>query len=641
MCGICGLVSTEEETIEPFVRGMMRSMVHRGPDDEGFHVVPLGMADSRERLGLGFRRLSILDLSYAGHQPMRHPVTGDIIVFNGEIYNFQAIRGELQRLGDTFRSGSDTEVLLHALARWGEEAIHRLDGMFAFAWYQASSGRLLLARDPAGIKPLYWTATGGRFAFASEIKALSQLPWLDRTIDYNSLLSHITMLFAPSDATMFRAVRKLAPGFLLVLERDGMPQIRRYAATPFGSIPDIHDRARAASECRRVVRNAVRQQMVADVQVGGFLSGGIDSSAISFFAKEVSPPDASFPVFTMRLGDFSQRADGFAEDLPYASQFANSLGLPLHVVTASPNLQAQTDRMIWQLDEPIGDPAALNVWYLCEAARAAGVTVLLSGAGADDIFTGYRRHAAIKFAASFDQLPDWFRGFAEYGSKRLSHRSAIGRRFARLWRDASKRGDDRLIGYFMWLDCKKSFDLLNTGTAEKVMNWSPADALHRTLSELPATTHPINRMLYLEQRHFLADHNLTYTDKMSMAHGVEVRVPFLSPEVIRFAERVAPRLKHRGIAGKSVLRDALHGILPRSILRRPKTGFGVNLRGIVAAMVRERLLSAKHDGVMQFLKRDAVAGLVTAHESGQLDAAYPLYSLVCLDSWIRQFRATA
>jgi asparagine synthase (glutamine-hydrolysing) len=641
MCGICGLATPEFAAIEPLVRGMMRSMVHRGPDDEGFQSVPLAAGDARLHLGLGFRRLSVLDLSYAGHQPMQHPNTGDIVVFNGEIYNFAALRSELQRLGDTFRSGTDTEVLLHALVHWGEGALERLDGMFAFAWYQASSRRLLLARDPAGIKPLYWTSTGGRFAFASELKSLTVLPWLDRTIDYRSLMSHISMLFAPSDATMFRAVRKLEPGFLLVLDHDGVPRVRRYAAIPFRGKPDIHERGPAASECLHLLRNAVHRQMVADVSVGGFLSGGIDSSAISFFAQEALTRATNYPVFTMRLGDLSQRTDGFAEDLPYASQFAGALGLQLHVVTASLNLAAQTDRMIWQLDEPISDPAAMNVWYLCEAARAAGVTVLLSGAGADDIFTGYRRHAAIKFAAYFDQLPTSLRKTVEYCSTRLTSGTAIGRRLSRLWRDADKLADDRLIGYFMWLNGESARDLLNEDAAAKVGNWSPADALKRTLTDLPPETHPLNRMLYLEQKHFLADHNLIYTDKMSMAHGVEVRVPFLSFDMVRFAERLSPRLKHRGIAGKSILRDALRGIIPQSILRRPKTGFGINLRRVVVPIVRDRLLSKKQSGLMQFLRRDTVANLLDAHESGRLDAAYSLYALVCLDSWIDQFKGHA
>jgi asparagine synthase (glutamine-hydrolysing) len=210
-----------------------------------------------------------------------------------------------------------------------------------------------------------------------------------------------------------------------------------------------------------------------------------------------------------------------------------------------------------------------------------------------------------------------------------------------LWRDADKLADDRLIGYFMWLNGESARDLLNEDAAAKVGNWSPADALKRTLTDLPPETHPLNRMLYLEQKHFLADHNLIYTDKMSMAHGVEVRVPFLSFDMVRFAERLSPRLKHRGIAGKSILRDALRGIIPQSILRRPKTGFGINLRRVVVPIVRDRLLSKKQSGLMQFLRRDTVANLLDAHESGRLDAAYSLYALVCLDSWIDQFKGHA
>jgi asparagine synthase (glutamine-hydrolysing) len=296
--------------------------------------------------------------------------------------------------------------------------------------------------------------------------------------------------------------------------------------------------------------------------------------------------------------------------------------------------------MVWQLDEPIGDPAALNVWYLCEGARNAGVTVLLSGAGADDIFTGYRRHTALKYGAMWARLPSCIRRGIERSSTKLARGLPLGRRLSRLWRDIGKPPDERLIGMFMWLDGDRARELLSESTVQMLGEWLPEDAIRATVSEVPSSTDPMNRMLHVEQSHFLADHNLVYTDKMSMAHGVEVRVPFLSPEVVRFAARCAPSIKHRGLAGKSILRDAVRGTLPRRILTRPKTGFGVNLRSAVIPMARKRLLAGDSGGVMQVLNRTAVERLVSAHESGAMDAAYPLYALVCIDSWIRQFSAT-
>jgi asparagine synthase (glutamine-hydrolysing) len=640
MCGICGLVMEDVEAIEPLVRQMMRSMLHRGPDDEGYEPIVLGQGIAEVRGGLGFRRLSILDLSTAGHQPMVHPRTGDCLVFNGEIYNFASLRRELEQHGETFRGASDTEVLLSALVRWGEGVLERLDGMFAFAWYQARWRRLILARDRSGIKPLYWVAAGRKFAFASEIKSLQLLPWLDRRIDYKALLGHISTLFAPRDATMFAAVRKLEPGQLLMIEEDCIPRVSRFTPVPYSIPPDIDDARQAANECRLVLGDAVQRQLVADVPVGGFLSGGIDSSAIAYFATNSGQRSTVYPVFTIRLGDLKQRGEGFSEDLPHASLVARTFGMPLHVVTASPDLRTQTDRMVWQLDEPIGDPAALNVWYLSEAARAAGVTVLLSGAGADDIFTGYRRHTALKFSALWRRTPAGLRSILERTSLRLSRGTSLGRRLTRLWRDTGRSANDRMLGYFLWLDSQRVRSLLAPDVLMSIGDWSPEAALARTLAELPPTTDPLNRMLYLEQRHFLADHNLTYTDKMSMAHGIEVRVPFLSPAVLRFTERLTPRVKHRGIAGKSVLRDAMQGLLPKAILTRSKTGFGIGLRGIVATLAKERLLAEHKSGVMQFMRREAVAELIAAHESRRLDAAYPLYAMICTDSWIRQFRAT-
>jgi asparagine synthase (glutamine-hydrolysing) len=637
MCGIGGIISPDPAEIRADVAAMMRAMVHRGPDDEGYEQIEIG-ARGPPWLGLGFRRLSIQDLSTAGHQPMTHPRSGDWIVFNGEVYNFHELRRELEGEGDHFRGGSDTEVLLAALVRWGEGALARLDGMFAFAWFRADTRRLLLARDPSGIKPLYWVACGQRFGFASEIKALSELPWLDRRLDLRSLLAHVSLLYAPGDATMFAAVRKLPAGRVLLVDERCQPEIRRYAPLPYRSPPDITDPYQAASQCRAVLEKAVTRQLVADVRVGGFLSGGIDSSAIACFAaKHVG--QGGYPAFTMRLGDLSQKADGFVDDLPHASLVARQFGLPLHVVTASPDLRSQTDRMVWQLDEPIGDPAALNVWYLCEAARDAGVTVLLSGAGADDIFTGYRRHTAWKYGAAWGRLPASLRGPIERVTAGLTKGLPVGRRLERLWRDIGKPPADRLLGMFTWLDGERARELLSAPALEAVGAWRPEDALRATVAEVPPTTDPLNKMLHVEQAHFLADHNLVYTDKMSMAHGVEVRVPFLAPEVVGFAERCAPHIMHRGLAGKNVLRDAMRGLLPRRILTRPKTGFGVNLRAMVMPLVRERLLSEPSSGIMSVLDRNAVEALATAHEHKVIDAAYPLYALVCVDSWIRQFRA--
>jgi asparagine synthase (glutamine-hydrolysing) len=638
MCGICGIISPDQHEVREQVSAMMRGMVHRGPDDEGYEEMQVGW-HGPPWLGLGFRRLSIQDLSLAGHQPMNHPETGDWIVFNGEIYNFAELRRELVAEGCRFRGGSDTEVLLAALTRRGEAVLGKLDGMFAFAWFQARTRRLLLARDPSGIKPLYWTTDGTRFGFASEIKALNVLPWIDRRIDLRALLSHISLLYAPRDATMFAAVRKLPAGHVMTIDEGGKPEVHRYATSPYTSPPDIKDRRLAARMCKHVVEQAVVRQLVADVPVGGFLSGGLDSSAIAYFAAKHAGA-ANYPTFTMRLGDLSQKSEGFVEDLPHASLVARHLDVPLNVVTASPDLQSQTDRIVWQLDEPIGDPAALNVWYLCEAARDAGVTVLLSGAGADDIFTGYRRHTALKYGAMWGGLPAWIRGSIQRSSAKLTNGLPLGRRLGRLWRDIGKPPDDRLIGMFMWLDGNHARDLLAPSAARMLGTWFPEDALRATMAEVPLSTDPLNKMLHVEQAHFLADHNLVYTDKMSMAHGVEVRVPFLAPDVIHFAARCAPAIKHRGLAGKSVLRDAVRGTLPNRILTRPKTGFGVNLRSAVMPMVRDRLLGEASGGIMQVLDMKAVEQLATAHESKAMDAAYPLYSLVCIDSWMRQFRAT-
>jgi asparagine synthase (glutamine-hydrolysing) len=514
--------------------------------------------------------------------------------------------------------------------------------MFAFAWYDARQRRVTLARDRTGIKPLYWTTHNGSLAFASELKALHTLPWLDRSIDVHAAVSHISNLCALNDRTMFTAVRRLQPGHLMTWDQASGIAVRRYADPPYSRPPTIHDRKQAKEKCLDVLRTSVKRQCISDVIIGGFLSGGMDSSIIAAIASGVGASPQGYPSFTMALdGQLSQIADGFAEDYPFAQLVASHLGVPLTSVAVDAHSVVEVDKFVWQLDEPVGDPAALNVSAICAAARAQGVKVLLSGAGADDVFSGYRRHQALMFQGVWTWLPSFARRLLASASSRLQPSRPVTRRLMRVLRDSDLSEDERIVGAFMWLKGAEGISLLSDEAASTLGDWLPEQDFLATLKSLPRNTHRLFRMLALEQRHFLADHNLIYTDKMSMAHGVEVRVPFLDDAVVRLAEDIDPQLHHRTWDGKSVLRDAAQGLVPPAILHRPKTGFGMNLRKIMSGEILGRISDLAHGtnpACGGLFSPVALRKLLTAHSQGRIDASYPLYTVLCIESWIRQFR---
>jgi asparagine synthase (glutamine-hydrolysing) len=321
---------------------------------------------------------------------------------------------------------------------------------------------------------------------------------------------------------------------------------------------------------------------------------------------------------------------------------AKHLGLSLTGVAIEPQSLSDVDRMVWQLDEPIADPAAINVSAICAAARQQGVKVLLSGAGADDVFSGYRRHQAIMYQRLWTWLPNATRRLLAAAAGKLRQTAPIVRRMVRVLRDAHLTENERIVGAFLWISGAKSLGLLSEEAASALDGWSPEREFLDSLSALPADTHRLNRMLHLEQRHFLADHNLIYTDKMSMAHGVEVRVPFLDDAVVRLAADIDPVLHHRTWQGKCVVRDAAGGLLPRSILNRPKTGFGANLRRMIGGdlLAHIRDVSSGTSPVCGGLfSPAAIQDLAGMHERGEIDASYPLYAVLCIESWTRQFGA--
>jgi asparagine synthase (glutamine-hydrolysing) len=643
MCGVLGHVHFEKPGTASVTAAQtdeaISALVHRGPDDRGL------FRDPNCRLLLGHTRLSILDPTDCGHQPMLSHDGQVAIAFNGEIYNFRELRECLQASGANFRSQSDTEVILRMYERqrpqtalqWGE-FLRALNGIFAMAIWDQERQELVLARDALGVKPLYHIRTGACFAFASELKALRPLVRNPESADTLAVSQYLSFLWAPGERTLWPGAMKLEPGSLLRIRTSGeITQSTWYRLPCFRGPRRSSDSAATMSGQTAVhLRQAVHRQMVSDVPLGAFLSGGLDSSSVVAFAREVDPHIRCFTIETPNGTDA-----GFVDDLPYARKVAQHLGVTLDVVRVdAEDLATELEEMVWHLDEPIADPAPLNVLHISRAARQCGIKVLLSGAGGDDLFTGYRRHQALLRERYWSWLPKPVRREMRGMSLYLDARKSFGRRVRKALSGAELDGDDRIINYFRWMDSPRVHALLSPELRAEIADRRPEQPMIDFLADLPTSTPPLERMLALEQRFFLADHNLTYADKMSMAVGVEVRVPFLDLDLVEFAATIPPHLKQHGSCSKWILKRAMRGILPDDVIHRPKAGFGVPLE----RWLREDLREWIHDLLSEHMLRRrglfdpvAVHRLVEDNEAGRVQASYTILSLACIEVWCRRF----
>jgi len=639
MCGILGCCTNQDPVDESKLRIAASLLRHRGPDDQGFFI------NNASTVGLAHLRLSILDLSSYGHQPMCNKDESVVLVFNGEIYNYKSLRKYLASKGICFSGDSDTAVLLQLyifLRDTGEGIrclLEKLNGIFSFAIWDSSRGELLVARDAFGVKPLYIVEEDNRFLFSSEIKALIPLMDCNDTIDVSSIDRYLTYLWCPGDGTPFSGVRKLNPGTVLRVRNGKVHERLNWYQLPIFR-PKLCrtklSKSALISDTAGHLRKAVHRQMVADVPVGAFLSGGLDSSSVVAFAKELNP---DIHCFTIEQSGGTDA--GVSDDLPYAIKVANSLNVPLEVVTIdSKRIMHDLNSMVFQLDEPLADIASLNVFYISQLARQAGMKVLLSGAGGDDLFTGYRRHRAVLIDSVISRLPQTVRKVIESLTSTIDQRNSLGRRLNKFFHGASLSGDARLVNYFAW---NRRSDLLALYTSDFLSLLDDAQAsipMSDFLATVPSAASTIERMLSLEQRFFLADHNLNYTDKMSMAAGVEVRVPFLDLDLVEFAAEIPYRFKQRGAEGKWVLKKAMEPYLPRDIIYRPKSGFGVPIRRWMQFELHDFLgdyLSFDSIKRRGMFNPEAVHQMILDNRSGRIDASYTLLSLLCIEMWCRHF----
>ncbi len=583
MCGIFGEVGGEDGESVPIT-----AIAHRGPDDSGVW--------SNGHVRFGHCRLAIIDLA-GGKQPWVEG--GRALTYNGEIYNFISLRERLEREGVRFVSRSDTEVLFRVLERYGEDGVVMLDGMFAFGYWDGR--RLILARDRFGVKPLYWTRSGDRLAFSSEIKALLQLPWVPKRPDLRALRFHLAFLWAPYPYTAFEGIRKLPPGHMLIWE-DGRVSVRPY----YDPVSD-HSPSRAdPEEVLRALRRSVEEQMVADVEVGLFLSGGVDSSAI---AALVPVP---LRAFTLRFRSEDMRREIFSPEEEYAREVAERYGHTLVPVEVSFDAEVLR-RVVWHLEEPIGDGAAVSNFLLSGGARRMGLKVALSGTGGDELWGGYPRYRALLLARKFPFL------------KVLPTLPFSSGRLGRLSRDIAK--------------FKEALSLPFPLRYLRWMGYYPVpEAYSEMVERFPDVGEELESAMLFDLMYFLPEHNLLYTDKTSMAHGLEIRVPFLSNALLGLSLRTPYHQKVSARTGKVILKEALRGVLPGRILYRKKAGFGAPVKGWMAGPLRPYLLSVSRDPlVKELLPRRTVEDVVEENVRGRGFRYLHAYELITLSVWREVF----
>lgn len=637
MCGIAGAVNWGDS--ESLAR-MLQAQVHRGPDDGGLWETSSQRGDW---IGMGSRRLAILDLSPAGHMPMSTPDGNLTIVYNGEIYNYPQLRRTLEGKGYCFRSNSDTEAVLFLYQEHGVECVKHLNGMFAFAIWDDVQQSLFLARDHFGIKPLYYCHKGERLAFASEVKALLQQPEFPRAINYSALHQYLTFLWVPDPLTLFDGVLKLPAGHCAIFKNGELDLVQYWDLRfPSADHPFESDEKTLAVEVRERFRESVKGQMLSDVPLGAFLSAGLDSSSIVALMAESS----SEPVrtFTIAFPEKYRRGEVTLDDTDVARRTAAHFNCLHTEIVVEPDVVDLLPKLVWHMDEPTADPAIVAAYLVAREARK-DVTVLLSGVGGDELFGGYRKYQAHYLAQRYRRIPSVLRRMMEPAVSALpSLRGTPLKGYVRLAKKLARGGSlpdrERFISDSVYLtDQQKA--ALYTKPARNIINGHHPWGRHFEYFDRVMDADFLNQMLYLDTKAFMTSLNLTYNDKMSMASSVEARVPFLDWE---FAEWVAwnvpPGLKIHGGSTKHILRKAMEPLLPPEVLRQKKAGFFAPVDYWLSKDLREMvddLLSEKRLADRGLLEPKVVRNYITQHRSGREDWSMQIWQFLTLELWLQAF----
>lgn len=637
MCGITGAVWTREDRAidsETLAR-MTEAIRHRGPDDQGTHISAWrrDVAGNVPGVALGFRRLSIIDLAGA-HQPMSNETGRIWMVFNGEIYNFHSLRNRLEGNGHRFKTDGDGETILHLYEDLGTDAFAHLNGMFAIAIWDEDRRQLVLARDRLGQKPLTYSLDRDRLSFASEMKSLAQIKDLQRQIDPVAIDQFLTYQYVPHPKTIWQGIHKLPPGHYAVFA-DGKLDIQSYWNFPYDTEDPSIDSRQAVERLQTLLQDSVRLRLQADVPVGTFLSGGIDSSLITALAQA----ERNEPIETFSIGfpvkDF--------DETPFAREVAEHLGTNHHEFEVTPDAVGVIDKLVWYFDEPFGDSSAIPTWYLSELTKRH-VTVALSGDGGDELFAGYARYRALWLSRKVDRF--------------------LGLHWVAKSRILDKLPDSNRQRSFL-RRVKRFFEAINHPPARRFMNWLQifperirtslySESMMETLAKegedpfefFHAAWQRVGKRDIVSQasladlQTYLPCDLMTKVDIASMAHGLEVRQPMLDYRLVQFAAALPVTHKFRGRRGKLLLRKAFGDRIPNRVWTRPKMGFGVPIadwfRGPLKEMTHDLILSP-NSRVNEFLQSDGLATLVHQHETGKVNHCYRLWNLLVLEKWLRRW----
>jgi asparagine synthase (glutamine-hydrolysing) len=633
VCGIAGEVGAFDEGGSASAAAQLAALRHRGPDAEGISEHPGAW--------IGQTRLAIIDLQ-CGDPPITNEDGTIGVALNGEIYNYRALRAELRRDGHHFGSDGDTEVLAHLAEDLDPMAIAtRLEGMFAFAIWDERRRRLILGRDRFGKKPLYYWHEGDRLVFGSEIKALLANPHVPHRLREGAIPDFLTFGYVPTPNTFFEGVHSLPPGHVLVATAGAEPELKRYwepayPGTGAGEVARLDlPLDAAAGLVRDELRSAVERRLIADVPLGAFLSGGIDSSSVVALMAQAG--DRPVSTFTIGFDDF----EGY-DERPYARAVAERYHTDHTEFVVKPEANELIERLVWHYDEPFGDSSALPTYVLSELT-AGHVKVALCGDGGDELFAGYERFAAALAIARYQALPEPMRVAVRRGAEMLPGRAARGRaaKLRRLLVRSDLSAPMALLAWVSYVPIEwKQRLLAGTPTGTSANGHGPDGiAAYEDIWRGSRGAHPLDRLLDLNIRSYLLDDLLPKVDRMSMAHGLEVRAPFLDRELAELAFRLSPSARLRGLSLKRVLRAAVADLIPREVLERPKRGFGVPLdrwfRHDLAPYVRS-MLCGPESHVRRHLAGPGIDALVAAHQAGAGDHGDAIWSLLTLEIFLRR-----
>ncbi len=625
MCGIAGFLNiVGHREIALAVNDLQK---RRGPDAQGVW--------STDQLSLSHQRLSIIDLSERSNQPFRK--NGFTIVFNGEIYNYKKLKGDLESAGAAFNTDSDTEVVLEAFRAFGPQCLDRLKGMFAFAIWNEQGKSLFLARDAFGIKPLYFYKRGQQFAFASELKTLAAVLPVERRVSPAGLAALLTYLWLPPEFCILEGFASVPPAHYATVDGAGNLSIKKWWELPSAAASDV-DEDEWTDRLESALTASIERHLVADVEVGAFLSGGLDSSLICAMAANKVK---RLRTFTIAIDDKARKVERMSSDELYSRKVAERLSTDHREITIQPNLVVELAKIMDAVDEPIGDPAIINTRLICSGARDAGIKVLLSGMGADEIFFGYRRQKAWLYAQRYQRLPrpvrDGIRGLVGMLPVRVGGTGLRSIRWAKKFLSfADLGGEARYQSSFSYYAPQQLKSLLNPEWRHGV---DQVQENFRHIYEQWPASDPINRLCYTDTRLFLPGLNLAYTDRASMAASTEVRVPFVDRDVVELAMSIPGRLKfHRG-RSKYLLKRVAERHLPREIVHRPKASFGAPLRAWISGELKpmvDDLLSTERLERRGWVSPVEFRKVIDADRAGRVDHSYQIYQLLVLELWAQR-----